>query len=75
MLGSSVPIYLLVKSAETPASENNLSASKLPAALDAVHLDFVVDEIERAVQRGIEAGTHLEQPITHTRVGQACSDG
>jgi len=34
--------------------------------LDAVHLDFVVDEIKSAVERAISAGARLEQPIlTH----------
>ena len=35
MLGSSAPIYLLVKSPGTPASDTTSAAAKLPAALDA----------------------------------------
>jgi predicted enzyme related to lactoylglutathione lyase len=64
MLGSSVPIYLLVKSSETPASETISQLRSYQRHWTPVHLDFVVDEIEPAVQRGIEAGAHLEQPIT-----------
>jgi predicted enzyme related to lactoylglutathione lyase len=63
MLGSSVPIYLLVKSPETPASETISQLRSYQRHWTPVYLDFV-DEIERAVQRGIEAGAHLEQPIT-----------
>ena len=64
MLGSSVPIYLLVKSPETPASETTAQTRSYVRHWTPVHLDFVVDEIESAVQRGIEAGARLEQPIT-----------
>ncbi len=35
MLGSSIPIYLLVKSPGTPASDTALATSELRAALDA----------------------------------------
>ena len=64
MLGSSVPIYLLVKSPGTPASETISQLRSYQRHWTPVHLDFVVDEIEPAVQRGIEAGAHLERPIT-----------
>jgi predicted enzyme related to lactoylglutathione lyase len=64
LLGSSAPIYLLAKAAGT-------SATGLPARLRTydrhwtpVHLDFVVDEIDSAVRRAVDAGAHLEGPVT-----------
>jgi len=66
MLGSSVPIYLLVKSPGTLASETTSQVRDYQRHWTPIHLDFVVDEIEPAVQRAIEAGARLEQPIaTH----------
>jgi predicted enzyme related to lactoylglutathione lyase len=66
MLGSSAPIYLLVKSAGIPASETTSQRRNYQRHWTPVHLDFVVDEIEAAVERAISAGARLEQPIvTH----------
>jgi catechol 2,3-dioxygenase-like lactoylglutathione lyase family enzyme len=66
MLGSSVPIYLLVKSPETPASETISQLRSYQRHWTPIHLDFVVDEIEPAVQRALDASARLEQPIaTH----------
>lgn len=66
MLGSSAPIYLLAKAEGTPAA----SAAPQPRAYQRhwtpVHLDFVVEGIEPAVQRALSAGARLEDPIeTH----------
>jgi predicted enzyme related to lactoylglutathione lyase len=67
MLGSSAPIYLLVKAAGTPAS----SAAPLRRTYDRhwtpVHLDFVVDDIESAVRQAVNAGARLERAAsTHS---------
>jgi predicted enzyme related to lactoylglutathione lyase len=70
MLGSSAPFYLLVKSAGTPASETTSQIRSYERHWTPVHLDFVVDDIEPAVQRGIEAGARLEQPITIHKWGK-----
>src|SRR6266481_6316747 len=35
-----------------------------------VHLDFVVDEIEPAVQRAMSAGARLEQPVSTYKWGK-----
>jgi catechol 2,3-dioxygenase-like lactoylglutathione lyase family enzyme len=67
MLGGSSPIYLLVKSPSTQASATTSQLRSYQRHWTPVHLDFVVDEIEPAVQRAITAGAHLEQPIAvHT---------
>jgi predicted enzyme related to lactoylglutathione lyase len=70
MLGSSAPIYLLVKSPGTPVSETISQLRSYQRHWTPVHLDFVVDEIESAVQRAIEAGARLEQPITTHKWGK-----
>src|SRR5258707_8054975 len=63
MLGSSAPIYLLVKIPGTLASETTSQRRSYQRHWTPVHLDFVVEEIEPAVQRALSAGTALEQPI------------
>lgn len=70
MLGSSVPIYLLVKSSGTLASETTSQVRDYQRHWTPIHLDFVVDEIDPAVQRAIEVGAHLEQPITAHKWGK-----
>ena len=66
MLGSSVPIYLILKSPETPASETISQLRSYQRHWTPIHLDFIVDKIEPAVQRALEAAARLEQPIaTH----------
>jgi predicted enzyme related to lactoylglutathione lyase len=70
MLGSSAPIYLLVKSPGTPAAETTSQNRSYERHWTPVHLDFVVDEIEPAVQRAVSAGARLEQPITTHKWGK-----
>jgi uncharacterized glyoxalase superfamily protein PhnB len=63
MLGGSAPIYLLVKSPGTPASDTTSQRRSYERHWTPVHLDFVVDEIEPAVHRAVSAGARLEKPI------------
>jgi predicted enzyme related to lactoylglutathione lyase len=70
MLGSSVPIYLLVKIPGTLASEITSQRRSYQRHWTPVHLDFVVDEIEPAVQRALSAGGQLEQPIATHKWGK-----
>jgi predicted enzyme related to lactoylglutathione lyase len=62
MLGCSSPIYLLVKSA-TGSAETTSQVRTYQRHWTPVHLDFVVDEIEPAVERALLAGAMLEKPI------------
>jgi predicted enzyme related to lactoylglutathione lyase len=62
MLGCSSPIYLLVKSATRPA-ETTSQVRTYQRHWTPVHLDFVVDEIETAVERAVLAGALLEEPV------------
>jgi predicted enzyme related to lactoylglutathione lyase len=66
MLGSSAPIYLLVKAAGTPAASTTPQSRTYQRHWTPVHLDFVVEELEPAVQRALSAGARLEDTIeTH----------
>ena len=70
MLGSSAPLYLLVKSRGTPASDTTTQHRNYERHWTPVHLDFVVDEIEPAVERVVLAGARLEQPIATHKWGK-----
>jgi predicted enzyme related to lactoylglutathione lyase len=70
MLGSSTPIYLLVKSPGTPASDTTSQDRSYERHWTPVHLDFLVDEIEPAVQRAVSAGARLEKPIATHKWGK-----
>jgi predicted enzyme related to lactoylglutathione lyase len=70
ILGSSAPIYLLVKSPGTPASDATSQRRSYERHWTPVHLDFVVDEIEPAVERAVSAGAQLEKPITTHKWGR-----
>jgi len=70
MLGSSSPIYLLVKSPGTPASDTTLQRRSYERHWTPVHLDFVVDAIEPAIQGAVSAGARLEKPIATHKWGK-----
>ena len=70
MLGGSAPIYLLVKPPGTPASETTSQRRSYERHWTPVHLDFVVDEIEPAVERAVAAGARLEMPIATHKWGK-----
>ena len=64
LLGSSVPIYLLVKAAGTPATRATSQQRGYDRHWTPVHLDFVVEEIERSVEKALAVGARLEAPIS-----------
>jgi predicted enzyme related to lactoylglutathione lyase len=64
MLGSSAPIYLLVKAAGTAASGTTPQRRSYDRHWTPVHLDFVVQEIESAVRQAVDAGARLESAIS-----------
>jgi predicted enzyme related to lactoylglutathione lyase len=66
LLGGSTPIYLLAKAVGTKAAETTVQRRTYERHWTPVHLDFVVERIEPAVERAIAAGAELEKPIaTH----------
>ena len=70
MLGGPTQIYLLAKAAGTPASHATSQVRSYGRHWTPVHLDFVVDDIENAVQDAVLAGAKLEQPIARHRWGK-----
>ena len=62
MLGCSSPIYLLEKSATSPAGTTS-QARSYQRHWTPVHLDFVVDDIEAAVKGAVLEGALLEKPV------------
>ena len=70
MLGSSAPIYLLAKAAGTPVSSATTGRRFYERHWTPIHLDFVVDDIESAVQKAITGGALLEAAITTHKWGR-----
>ena len=70
MLGGPAPLYLLVKPAGTAASSAAAMVRHYERHWTPVHLDFVVEEIESAVQGALAAGARLEAPISTARWGK-----
>lgn len=64
MLGSSAPIYLLAKVPNTRATNTTSQLRDYARHWTPLHLDFVVADIEQAVQRATQAGAVLEKPVT-----------
>jgi catechol 2,3-dioxygenase-like lactoylglutathione lyase family enzyme len=66
MVGSSAPVYLLAKSSGTAAADRISQRRSYERHWTPIHLDFVVEDIEPAVDRAVSAGARLEKPTaTH----------
>lgn len=63
LLGSTAPIYLLKKPAGSPAARSMTQPRDYQRHWTPVHLDFVVSELESAVEKALKAGAVLEQDI------------
>jgi predicted enzyme related to lactoylglutathione lyase len=70
MLGSSAPIYLLVKAPGTAPTSANPEGRRYDRHWTPIHLDFVVEDIESAVKRAVSAGARLEAPISTSQWGK-----
>jgi predicted enzyme related to lactoylglutathione lyase len=70
MLGSSAPIYLLVKAPGTLASPTTSQRRSYERHWTPVHLDFVAEEIEPVVEKAISRGAQLEKPIVTLKWGR-----
>lgn len=64
LLGGPTPIYLLVQPAGTQASVSTSQRRTYERHWTPVHLDFVVEAIEPAVERAVTAGARLEAPVS-----------
>jgi len=70
MLGYPVPIYLLMKRDATPVAATTDQRRTYERHWTPVHLDFVVDDIEAAVEQAVAAGARLEEQIANQEWGQ-----
>jgi predicted enzyme related to lactoylglutathione lyase len=70
MLGSSAPIYLLAKAEGTQAASTTAQRRTYDRHWTPVHLDFVVEEIESAVQKAVSVGAQLEEPVATHKWGR-----
>jgi len=66
LLGSTAPIYLLVKAAGTPPVRGLKQARDYERHWTPVHLDFVTRDMDIALLRAVQAGARLEGSVeTH----------
>ena len=70
LLGGNAPICLLAKQAGTAACETSAQRRTYERHWTPVHLDVVVEDIDKATQRAIAAGARLEKPITTGKWGK-----
>lgn len=70
MLGSSTSIYLLEKPAGSKASGTTSQRRTYDRHWTPIHLDFVVEEIDPAVESAIAAGARLEKPVAAHKWGK-----
>jgi predicted enzyme related to lactoylglutathione lyase len=70
MLGSSAPIYLLVKDPGTQAATTIPQRRSYERHWTPIHLDFVVEDIGLAVERAVSAGARLEKPVATHKWGK-----
>lgn len=70
LLGSSAPFYLLVKAEGSPAAKSLPQSRSYRRHWTPLHLDFVVDDVDAAVQRAVAAGAVLEDPPESHRWGR-----
>jgi predicted enzyme related to lactoylglutathione lyase len=62
LLGSSAPIYLLVKPAGSAPAPGVVAGRDYRRHWTPVHLDFAVDDIDEAIAQAVAAGASLESP-------------
>ena len=66
LVGGAVPFYLLVKPADSMVSPASGESRRYTRHWTPVHLDFVVGDVEAAVERALAAGATLDDPVaTH----------
>jgi predicted enzyme related to lactoylglutathione lyase len=64
MLGGPAPLYLLDKQAGSLAAATSGQLRSYARHWTPVHLDFVVEEIDSAVEKAVAAGAKQECPVT-----------
>lgn len=70
LIGLAAPIYLLLKPAGSKAAPTANDVRKYERHWTPVHIDVVVDDVETAMQRAINAGAALEAPVRSANWGK-----
>lgn len=70
LLGASAAIYLLEKPAGSAATATSPQRRDYSRHWTPVHLDFIVPDINAAVQRAQAAGAHLEDEVRAAKWGR-----
>ena len=70
LLGAQAPVYLLRKPAGTPAVAGQAAPRHYARHWTPVHLDVVVDHLEPALDRALQAGLVQETDIRETDWGR-----
>lgn len=71
LLGAACRLYLLEKKAGSPATASAASSPRhYERHWTPVHVDLVVPDIEPALERAVQAGATIEQPIDDTPYGR-----
>jgi len=70
LLGGTAPIYLLVNEAGSSASRATTQVRDYRRHWTPLHLDFVVQDIDSAVRRAVNAGAVLEQAVHSSNWGK-----
>lgn len=70
LLGGPAPIYLLANAPGTQPAASSPQLRNYARHWTPVHLDIVVDNIDVAVERAVEAGAKLEQPVQSNTWGK-----
>ncbi|MGQ9424778.1 VOC family protein [Gilvimarinus sp. F26214L] len=63
LLGGSAPVYLLAKEAGTPVCEHSTETRQYKRHWTPTHLDFVVKDIHKAIEKARRSGALLEKPV------------
>lgn len=70
LIGGSAPIYLLTKPAGSAVAATTAQPRDYARHWTPLHLDFVVDDIDRAIQKALQAGATQERDITQHPYGK-----
>jgi predicted enzyme related to lactoylglutathione lyase len=70
LLGAGPPIFLLTKAAGTLPFADGPAERDYARHWTPVHLDFVVDDLDAAVERAIDAGARLEGAVVTRKWGR-----
>jgi catechol 2,3-dioxygenase-like lactoylglutathione lyase family enzyme len=70
LIGAAAPIYLLPNAPGTPVSPRATQTRDYGRHWTPVHLDFVVPDIDAAVERAVAAGATLEREASKHAYGQ-----